>query len=237
MRILFFGDSLTQGTIGVSYVDKLARSLPQHTLINKGVNGDTSLNLYRRVQQDVIALRPDLVFVMVGINDALSTVEATSVPYYRYSKRIPGGRVSPLAYRENMRAVLSKLIAAHIRVCVVLPPLEYRPASVACLKEMNAHAAQLCREMDIPALDAMAALAPSQIPDRPPFGSRVYMLNFLVMLGLRRYDHWQRQGQHTYTFDGVHLTEDGARRMADLIMGFLQREGWHENRIPGQQPG
>ncbi|MBL8162346.1 MAG: hypothetical protein JNJ61_10210, partial [Anaerolineae bacterium] len=79
MRILFFGDSLTQGTIGVNYVDKLARALPQHTLINKGINGDTSLNLYRRTQEDVIALRPDLVFVMVGINDALSNVEATAV--------------------------------------------------------------------------------------------------------------------------------------------------------------
>ncbi|MBL8164339.1 MAG: hypothetical protein JNJ61_20290, partial [Anaerolineae bacterium] len=193
--------------------------------INKGINGDTSLNLYRRTQEDVIALRPDLVFVMVGINDALSNVEATAVPYYRYSKRIPGGRVSPLAYRENMRAVLSKLAAANIRTCVILPPVEYRPELVSCLNEINAHAAQLCRELDIPALDAMAALAPSHIPQRPPFGIRAYQQNLLIMLGLKRYDHWQRQGQYTYTFDGVHLTEDGARRMADLIMQFLKREG------------
>jgi lysophospholipase L1-like esterase len=225
MRILFFGDSLTQGTIGVSYVDKLARALPQHRLINKGINGDTSLNLYRRVQDDVIALRPDLVFVMVGINDALSTIEASSRLYYRYTKRVPGGRVSPLAYRENLRAVLSKLAAANIRTCVVLQPLEYRPESVDCLKEINAHAAQLCRELDIPALDAMAVFAPSDIPPRPPFGRGVYIRNLQVMLGWRRYDQWQHEGRFTYSFDGVHLTEDGARRMADLIMQFLKREG------------
>jgi lysophospholipase L1-like esterase len=109
MKIVFFGDSLTEGTWGVSYVDKAAALLPGHHFLNRGVNGDTSLNLYRRVSQDVIAEKPDGVFMMVGVNDAVSAVAPITRPYYRFVKRVPRGTVSPISFRENLRAILGRL--------------------------------------------------------------------------------------------------------------------------------
>ena len=47
MKILFLGDSLTQGPLGVSYVERLRGKLPEHTLINGGKSAtrDPSVDL------------------------------------------------------------------------------------------------------------------------------------------------------------------------------------------------
>ena len=66
MKIVFFGDNLTQGAYGANYVNKVASAMHGHHFINQGANGDTSLNLFRRVEDDVIAQKPDGVFIMIS---------------------------------------------------------------------------------------------------------------------------------------------------------------------------
>ena len=228
MKIVFFGDSLTQGTLGVSYVDKLAKLLRGHHFINSGVNGDTSLNLYRRMDKDVLEQKPDGVFIMIGVNDAASFVDPVGNVYFRYAKRIPGGVVSPIAFRENLRAVLSKAQAAKLRVWVALPPAEYRPALVDTLRKMNEEAEKLCREMNIPVLDLMAQLTPTTVPDRPPYDLWKYGKNLFNLLTPSRYDALRDEGAFTYSFDGVHLTDAGAQRIAEMVANFLRVNG-----VPG----
>lgn len=211
--------------MGGSYVDKVAAVMRGHHFLNRGVGGDTSLNLYRRIQQDVIEERPDGAFVMVGLNDAVSLVEPNTRPYYRFVKRIPGGLVSALSFRENMRAILGRLSAAGIRTWVALEPIEYNPEQVSALRTMNDYALEVCQEMGIPTLDLMARLTPQDVPVRPPYNASDYRRNLLIKLGLRRFDQWQAEGGYSYTFDGVHLTEAGAQRVADLIVPFLRANG------------
>jgi lysophospholipase L1-like esterase len=226
MKIIFFGDSLTQGTIGVGYVDKIARVLRGHHFINQGVNGDTSLNLYRRVDQDVIAERPDGVFIMIGINDAVSSVESGSKLYFRFVKRVRGGQLSPISFRENMRALLGKLVAAQIKTWVALPPIESNPAQVNTLREMNAYTAEICREFGIPTLDLMAQMTPKTIPERPMSSVGNLRANLFGLLWRDKYYDTQREaGGFSYSFDGIHLTDTGAQRMADLIAPFLRANG------------
>ncbi|MBL8118952.1 MAG: hypothetical protein J0L63_17555 [Anaerolineae bacterium] len=226
MKIVFFGDSLTQGTYGVNYVEKVARAFPQHECLNAGVNGDTSLNLYRRVQDDVINKKPDGVFVMVGINDAVSYTEAGIRPYYRLAKGVRGGQVAPIAFRENMRAVLGKLAQSQLRIWVALPPIEYRAEVIAALRTINGMTRELCEEMNVPVLDVMEALVPAAIPVRPPMGLMSYRRNLMAnLVGARVYDKLQAEGQYSYSFDGIHLTERGATQIAELIVPFLSQTG------------
>jgi lysophospholipase L1-like esterase len=200
MKIVFFGDSLTEGTWGVSYVDKATALLPGHHFLNRGVNGDTSLNLYRRVSQDVISERPDGVFMMVGVNDAVSAAAPITRPYYRFVKRVPRGMISPISFRENLRAVLGKFQAEGIKTWVGLEPIEYNPEQVAVLRQMNNYAVELCAEMNVPALDLMSRLTPKTIPARRPYNLSDYARNALIALGWRQYDHWQRRADlHTAT--------------------------------------
>ena len=225
MKIVFFGDSLTQGTLGAGYVNKAAAMMPGHQFSNQGVNGDTSLNLYRRVERDVIAAKPDGVFIMIGVNDSVSSVDTAGRPYFRFAKRIPGGQISPISFRENMRALLGKLTVAHIKVCVALPPIEYNVAQVKRLRQINASTVEICREMNIPVLDLMSAMTPPEILDRPSYGLLTYANNLWRVIFAQDKDRLRTVGNYTYSFDGIHLTDGGAQQMADLIVPFLRANG------------
>lgn len=225
MKIVFFGDSLTQGTLGVNYVDKVAAMLRGHHFINEGVNGDTSLNLYRRVDEAVIARRPDGVFIMVGINDALSHADPHAHLYYRLVKRVAGGRLSPIAFRENLRATLNRILVEQIRVWVALPPIEYSPESARALRQMNDYALQICTELNIPTLDLMQRLTPPELKSAAPLSIMALMRQWSPV---RNYDRWRDEGGYTYTFDGIHLTEAGAQHIAEAVAAFL-----HENGVNG----
>jgi lysophospholipase L1-like esterase len=225
MKIVFFGDSLTEATIGVSFVDKVAAAMPGHRFINEGVNGDTSLNLLRRVDNDVLKHKPDGVFVMIGVNDAVSYVEPVSRPYYRFVKRIPRGQSAPISFRENMRAIFNKLLYAQVNIWVALPPVEYRPEVVSALRLMNDHAAEVCKELQIPTLDLLSRLVPAVVPARPQMGIGQYQENLLTVLGVKRYDQRRAAGGYAYSFDGVHLTNEGANRIADAVVPFLRANG------------
>jgi lysophospholipase L1-like esterase len=206
-------------------LEKTAARLPGHTFINRGVTGDTSLNLYRRIDDDVIAEKPDGVFVMCGINDASSIAEAGSRPYYRFVKKIPGGNIGSNGFRENMRAIFSKLAQLHIPVWVALPPVEYRPEFVEALRNLNSITATLSAEQGFKTLDLLTAMTPSFVPARAPLNMEQFRIGMEVMVGLHRYEERRVAGGFSYSFDGVHLVEAGASRMAGLVADFLRANG------------
>ena len=87
MKILFFGDSLTDGcrekspdadpncNMGQSYPclvsARLGRDFPEkkYTFCNRGIGGNRLSELYARLEPDVVMEQPDLVSIMIGIND------------------------------------------------------------------------------------------------------------------------------------------------------------------------
>ncbi len=83
MRIVFFGDSITDGgrdraddaSLGGGYVGILYEKLKnlyegvQFEFLNRGIGGDRACDLAARVDADVVAHKPDIAVVLVGIND------------------------------------------------------------------------------------------------------------------------------------------------------------------------
>lgn len=84
--ILFQGDSITDGNrdrlgdknhiLGHSYAYMIAGKLgnefaqQQPIFINRGVSGDRVSDLYARWNEDAICLQPDLISILIGVNDA-----------------------------------------------------------------------------------------------------------------------------------------------------------------------
>lgn len=72
MKILFFGDSLTRGQVGASFIDRLNTYYPDADFINKGTNGDTldqiSVKLLTHLQQ---TNNYDYIVLQGGGNDIL----------------------------------------------------------------------------------------------------------------------------------------------------------------------
>lgn len=84
--ILFQGDSITDGNrdrgtdlnhiLGHGYAYIIAGKLgcehaeDQPLFINRGVSGDRVSDLYARWNEDAISLKPDIISILIGVNDA-----------------------------------------------------------------------------------------------------------------------------------------------------------------------
>lgn len=86
MRILFYGDSITDMgryrehaddsvfSFGQGYVILTAAELKYHfpnkyEIINKGISGNRIVDLYARIKADVWNLKPDMLSILIGVND------------------------------------------------------------------------------------------------------------------------------------------------------------------------
>ncbi len=108
MKLVCLGDSLTYG-YGVPRRDcwvSRAAERTGHTLVNRGINGDTSGGMLARFGRDVLSERPDRVLLMGGANDIIF-----------------GGSDAPA--RGNLAALAHQAVAAGIRPMIGLPPPVY----------------------------------------------------------------------------------------------------------------
>ncbi|HYC84855.1 MAG TPA: SGNH/GDSL hydrolase family protein [Chryseosolibacter sp.] len=93
--ILFQGDSITDGNrgrgedpnhiLGHGYAFAIASTLASKypgrdlSFINKGVSGDKVSDLLARWDRDAVSLKPDVLSILVGINDLLANLGAENV--------------------------------------------------------------------------------------------------------------------------------------------------------------
>lgn len=76
VRIVLFGDSITQmGNDPGGYIDLMRQDIAgkglsdKYELIGEGIGGNKVYDLYLRLEDDVLAHNPDVVFIYIGVND------------------------------------------------------------------------------------------------------------------------------------------------------------------------
>ncbi len=76
IRIVFFGDSITQAGVNpTGYITKMTQMIAneglaaKYELIGAGIGGNKVYDLYLRHEEDVIAKKPNIVIIYIGIND------------------------------------------------------------------------------------------------------------------------------------------------------------------------
>ncbi len=223
MKIVCFGDSMTWGGYGGSYVDELVKLLPEHQIINAGVGGNTVINLLRRVDDDVLSQQPDGVLVMVGGNDSISYSQPATRSYYRQAMSIPEGVVPPDQFETAYRDLLTQLHLAHTLVWIGLEPCEYNPQTVASLRDYNDRVKNVARALNVPILDLMDAFPPANLKDRPPLSvSDILTIGAREKRGWHDYEGAQSKAGYAFTFDGIHFTPAAAQRAAELIAEFIK---------------
>src|SRR6516225_3169709 len=75
-RVIFFGDSITEAAVKPGgYITRLGEALAkkgmtdQFELIGSGIGGNKIYDLYLRLEDDVLARNPDIVYIYIGVND------------------------------------------------------------------------------------------------------------------------------------------------------------------------
>jgi len=94
LRVVFFGDSITQTGVGTTgYITQLGTMLKekglgdQYELMGAGISGNKVYDLYLRMDEDVLAKKPDIVFIYVGINDVWhKATSGTGTDYDKFLK-------------------------------------------------------------------------------------------------------------------------------------------------------
>ncbi len=66
--VIFAGDSIIQGWT------TLSTDFPDLKAVNRGINGETSVGLILRLEEDILACHPKAVVILIGTNDLSSGV-------------------------------------------------------------------------------------------------------------------------------------------------------------------
>ena len=115
-RIVFLGDSITQGGVGPKgYVTVIKNALKERhpdlgiEVVGAGISGNKVPDLQKRVEKDVIAKKPTLVVIYIGINDVW------------HGEKDPAKGTSPEKFEAGLKEVVGKIQAAGARVVICTP--------------------------------------------------------------------------------------------------------------------
>ena len=114
-KIVFFGDSITQMGVGPKgYITRIGQLLNETAdgknvdLIGAGIGGNKVYDLYLRMDDDVLAKKPDIVVIWVGVNDV-------------WHKRTFGTGTDQDKFEKFYNAIIKKLKAQNIQVYLCTP--------------------------------------------------------------------------------------------------------------------
>jgi lysophospholipase L1-like esterase len=114
---VFLGDSITQG-----WGDDMGKNFPGVNVANRGISGDTTRGVLIRLEQDVLALQPSGVVILIGTNDLEEGAD-------------------PETIAANWKLILAKLKAHNpkmpIILCQVFPSSESKKRPADKIKKIN----------------------------------------------------------------------------------------------------
>lgn len=126
MKILFIGDSITDvgrtqtkyGALGHGYPllisGALTKGYPTEAIefFNRGISGNQVSDLKTRFETDCLALNPDVVSILIGINDTWHTVGTKQF----------GTPAAAEKFETDYREILNQLKQARVKKIILLEP-------------------------------------------------------------------------------------------------------------------
>jgi lysophospholipase L1-like esterase len=120
--VVFLGDSITQG-----WGEDFSAWFPGMKIANRGISGDTSRGVLIRLKEDVLALHPKAVVLLIGTNDLEE-------------------KADPETVATNLKLILAELsrhdLKMPIVLCQVFPSAASKSRPADKIKKLN----QLCAE-------------------------------------------------------------------------------------------
>lgn len=199
-RVVFLGDSITQaGVQPGGYISLMRNALSlagksaDYELIGAGISGNKVPDLQKRLDSDVLAKKPDLVFVYIGINDV-----------WHFSTQKEGG-TSKDRFEAGLQDVVSRIRKTGAQV-------------VVCTPTMIGEKGDGTNEQDA-MLDAYAAISRkvAQQNKLPLCDLRAAFTNYLKI------NNPDNAEKGVLTSDGVHLNAAGNAFIALQMMPFLDK--------------
>lgn len=197
-RIVFLGDSITAGgNSGKGYIQVIRAHLADKKkdlgieCIGAGISGNKVPNLQKRVDKDVIAKKPTIVVIYIGINDVW------------HGEKNPKNGTAPDVFEAGLKEVIGKCTKAGAQVVVCTPTVigELPNGGNNLDKNLDAYAdisRKVAKELNLPLCDLRKAF-----------------VDYLQA------NNSAKKAAGVLTTDRVHLNEAGNKLVAQTILKSL----------------
>ncbi|HWG44280.1 MAG TPA: SGNH/GDSL hydrolase family protein [Gemmataceae bacterium] len=197
-RIVFLGDSITEAGAGPKgYITLVKKALAEKhkdlnlQVLGAGISGNKVPDLQRRLQRDVLAKKPTVVVIYIGINDVW------------HGEKDPARGTSKEKFEAGLKEIIGKIKDAKARVILCTPSVIGEKTAGANkldakLDEYANISRRVAREEKVPLCDLRKAFVDHLKKNNPDNKDRTIL-----------------------TSDGVHLNEAGNRFVADLMLKAL----------------
>lgn len=197
-RIVFLGDSITQGGVSPKgYVTLIRKALAEQRkdlgieVIGAGISGNKVPDLQKRLDRDVLQKKPTLVVIYIGINDVW------------HGERDPKRGTLPERFEEGLKDVIGRIHKADARVLLCTPSVIGEKADGSNpldrkLDQYSEISRKVAKETKVPLCDLRQA--------------------FLARL---KTDNDAGKDRGILTSDRVHLNDAGNRLVAETILHCL----------------
>jgi len=197
-RIVFLGDSITQGGVGkTGYVTLIRQTLNEKhkdlgiEVIGAGISGNKVPDLQRRLAKDVLSRKPTLVFIYIGINDVW------------HGEKDPSRGTTPENFEAGLKDIIGKIQDAGARVVLCTPSVigEKTDGSNSLDKKLDEYAG-ISRKVAVETKSQLCDLRKA----------------FLAHLGK---NNEANKASGVLTTDRVHLNAAGNRFVAETMLKSL----------------
>lgn len=158
-RLVCIGDSITDWNrdksnfddLGNGYVPIISKALKDVKVFNRGISGNKTTDLLRRWQEDLIDLKPDVVTILIGINEIWH--------HYAFNDI-----VLPEAFKENYIKLIewTKKECPHTEIILMTPFVfdvgVYEPIWQKDLEIEQDMVKEIAKHFDLKCLDMQAIL-------------------------------------------------------------------------------
>ena len=199
-KIVFLGDSITQGGVSPKgYVTLIKNTLADKKkdlgieVIGAGISGNKVPDLQRRLEKDVLAKKPTLVVIYIGINDVW------------HGENDPAKGTPKDKFEAGLKEIIGKIKDAGGRVVLCTPTVigEKKPGTNKLDAQLDEYAEvsrKVAKETGVPLCDLRKA--------------------FQDYLTKNNADNKEK---NVLTSDGVHLNEAGNKLVADTILNTIDK--------------
>jgi|LGOV01.1.fsa_nt_gb lysophospholipase L1-like esterase len=120
MKVLFLGDSITEGVPGVSFITMMQDNSSSYDLVNRGVGGDTVSSLLKRVKKMNDLSSFDQIILFIGVNDVFGKLTNT----YKILKTLTKQRWAKdsLVFKNQYTDLITLIIKENKNI-IIVPPL------------------------------------------------------------------------------------------------------------------
>ena len=209
-KVIFLGDSITQAGESVEgegtykgFITSLKENIGQEMeLINKGIGGNKVPDLLLRYKNDVLELKPNIVFIYIGINDV----------WHKYDW---GSGTDIDIYENGLRKIISEIKTTGAKIILCTPTVIGE--NIGEFKLVNNFKYIETTDIMNNDLDAFSDVVRNLSSE---FNTELLDLRKKFKDYISK-NNMENLSKGILTYDGVHLNNEGNKLIADAMIKFL----------------